>query len=202
MKATDWKRLVTPALGEGWATSKALAYKVPVGWVLHGLLAEDSAAVRPAFYLWNVRMPLVVPTDVVDLSWSERFGGSSQFFDPSADSTREALVQAARKVERASSSAADAALVDPPGGGENVRMQEARAYGLLLENNMSEAAEVLRTVIRYEARYPWEKELVQRAESMRLLILDRRIDEAIERIGGWRAETLHALGIESKRRSK
>ncbi len=93
MRTADWKRLTKPVLDDTWRLSGTLAYRVPIGWVLHGLLAEDSAASHPAFYLWMVKMPLVVPTDVIDLSWSERFGESSEAFEPTAPATQEALVQ-------------------------------------------------------------------------------------------------------------
>src|ERR687896_398742 len=117
MRTADWKRLTEPVLGDDWRTSKALTYRVPIGWVLHGLLAEDSAAHRPDFYLWIVRMPLVVPTDVVDLSWSERFGDSSRVFDPTATTTKGAIAQVAAVV--ADDAAAGAVVVDPPGGADN-----------------------------------------------------------------------------------
>ena len=68
MRTAEWKRLTGPLLDDGgWRLSKTLLYRVPVGWVLHGVLAEDSPANAPAFYLWTVKMPLVVPTGVLDL---------------------------------------------------------------------------------------------------------------------------------------
>jgi nucleotide-binding universal stress UspA family protein len=194
MRAADWKRLTKPVLDDGWRLSKALAYRIPVGWILHGLLAEDSPANYPAFYLWLVRMPLVVPTDIVDLSWSERFGDSSRVYEPDAAATREALAQAARLLSE--QGAADEFVVDPPGGVDNVRMQEARAYGLLLMGNAGGGIEVLGRVLRYEPRYPWEQELVQRAEEMRSLVEKGRADEAVRRLEAWRLESLTALGID------
>lgn len=193
MKTADWKRLTKPVLDDGWRLSRALAYRVPVGWILHGLLGEDSPANHPGFYLWMVRMPLLVPTDVVDLSWSERFGDSSQVFDPSAPSTRDALAQAAKVVS--ANAASDSVLVDPPGGAENVRMQETRAYALLVMGNTGGAIETLGRVLRYESRYPWEEELTSRAGEMRSLIADDRTDEALRRIEAWRSDSLDALGI-------
>lgn len=194
MRASDWKRLTKLVLDDGWRLSKALAYRVPVGWVLHGLLAEDSPANQPDFYLWVVRMPLVVPTDVIDLSWSERFGDSSRVFDPTAPATQEALAQAAELVSE--QAATGDSVVDPPGGVDNVRMQEARGYGLLLRGNTAGALEVLGRVLRYEPRYPWEEELVRRAGDMRSLIEDGRASEAVHRLETWRSESLSALGVD------
>lgn len=193
MRASDWKRLTKPVLDDSWRLSKALAYRVPVGWVLHGLLAEDSHANQPDFYLWVVRMPLVVPTDVIDLSWSERFGDSSRVFEPGTTSTRDALAQAAKLVSE--QAAAGELLVDPPGGADNVRMQEARAYGLLLSGNEGGAIEVLGRVLRYKPRYAWEQDLVQRAQTMQTLLREDRAEEAVHRLEGWRSESLTALGI-------
>jgi hypothetical protein len=194
MKTADWKRLTKPVLqGDGWRVSKALTYRVPVGWVLHGLLAEDSAANHPSFYLWMVRMPLVVPTDVVDLSWSERFGDSSRTFDPTREEAQGALVQAAELISR--QSADGEVVVDPPGGADNVRMQEARAYGLVLKGDVAGAIEVLDRVHRYQARFAWEEELVQRAGDMRSLIAGGRLRQAVQRLETWRSGTLAALGV-------
>ncbi len=194
MRAAEWKRLTKPVLTDGWRFSKSLAYRVPVGWVLHGLLAEDSPANQPDFYLWIVQMPLVVPTDVVDLSWSERFGDSARVFDPSTPATQDTIAQAANLVaERALTGEV---VVDPPGGAENVRMQEARAYGLLLMGNPGGAIEVLGRVLRYEPRYPWEEELVRRAREMRSLVSDGRVEQALHQLEAWRSDSLTALGVD------
>jgi len=194
MRSADWKQLTEPVLGDGWRISRALAYRVPIGWVLHGLLAEDSAANDLDFYLWVVQMPLVVPTDVIDLSWSERFGDSSRVFDPTAATTQGVVAQAGVVVSE--HAAAGAVVVDPPGGADNVRMQEARAYGLLLMGNSGGAIEALGRVLRYEPRYPWEHDLVRRAGEMRSLVHEGRADEAVHRLEAWRSESLTALGIE------
>ncbi len=195
LKAAEWTRLTNAVLDDRWRLSKVLAYRVPVGWVLHGLLAEDSAANSPDFYLWMVRMPLVIPTDVIDLSWSERFGDSSQVFAPTAPATQEAIAQAAKVVSDQAES--DESVVDPPGGADNVRMQEARGYGLLLRGNTGGAIEVLGRVMRYGPRYPWEEELVRRAADMRSLIESGQTAEAADRLDAWRSDTLSALGIDA-----
>lgn len=150
MKAADWRRLTTSVLDDGWRLSKSLAYSVPVAWVLYGLFAEDSPANHPDFYLWMVRMPLVVPTDVIDLSWSVRFGDSSKVFEPGANATKEALARAAKLISE--QAASGELFVDSPGGADNIRMQEARAYGLLLMGNPDGTTEILGRVLRYEPR--------------------------------------------------
>jgi hypothetical protein len=180
-------------LDDAWRFSGTLAYRVPTGWVLYGLLAEDSAARQSEFYLWAVRMPLLVPTDVIDLSWSQRFGGSSRVFDAGDSATLDALGQAAKQVTKQAS--IGGLLLDPPGGAENVRMQEARAYGLLLEGNSGGAIEVLGRVTRYDARYPWEVEIVRRAGAMRSIIEKGQTSAAVGQVETWRLEAIVSLGI-------
>lgn len=196
MRATDWKRLAESSLSGDWGFSGSLAYLEPIGWVLHGLLAEGSRADSTGFYLWMVRMPLVVPSDVVDLSWSERFGAPSKTLDPKAQATRQAIEEAATLVSKQAISGG--VVVDPPGGADNVRMQEARAYGLILDGNLRGATEVLIRVLRYKPRYEWQQELAERAADMLSLVDDGRRDEAVRRLESWRFETLRALRIKQE----
>jgi len=128
MRSSKWKTLVGPVLDSGWRLSQTLAYRVPVGWVLRGLLAEDSAALKPNFYLWVVRMPLYVPSDVISLSWSDRFGGGTHVFEPGTATTQEALRAAAAQVV-AEERASRGAVLAPPAGAETMLEQEARGYG-------------------------------------------------------------------------
>jgi hypothetical protein len=88
-------------------------------------------------------------------------------------------------------------VVDPPGGVDNGRMQEARAYGLLLMGNAGGAIEVLGRVLRYEPRYPWEQELLRRAGEMRSLLQEAGADEAVRQLTAWRLESITALGIDA-----
>ena len=193
MRAAEWKRLAQTVLDSGWRFARSLAYRVPLGWVLHWLLPEDSAANPPGFYLWIVRMPLLVPTDVIDLSWSDRFGNSSRVFEPEAPATQEALAQAAEQVT--DHATAESVVLEPPGGADNVLMQETRAYGLLLEGNVGGAVEVLGRVLRYEPRYPWEEDLARRAREMRALVEDGRTSDAVRQLEAWRSESMSALGV-------
>ena len=194
MKSAEWQRLAAPVLNGKWRFRKSLAYLVPVHWALYGLLAEESAASRPDFYLWMVRMPLVAPTDVVDLSWSERFGGSSRVFSRGSPETRDTLKEAAELV--AMEASVRRTIVDPPGGVDNVRMQEARAYGLLLDNNIEGAIEVLTRVLGYQPRHPWEVELARRAEGMRSLLEGGLEENAVARLEEWRSASLSSLEVE------
>jgi hypothetical protein len=193
MNAATWKRLVGPLIDVTWRVRRTLAYVTPVGWTLHGILGEGSPS-QAGFYLWIVRMPLFVPTDVVDLNWSDRYGGGTQTFDEIGEATQNALSEAMRSAQR---EAQEAALVPaPPGGADNVRMQEARGYGLFLQGNSGGAIEVLGRVSRYPAKQNWEHEFVDRAHRVRSLISEGRNDEVQAQLMTWREDSLRALGID------
>lgn len=191
MTPADWKRFASPILDQNWRFSKLLAYWHPVRWVLHGILAERSSS--GGFYLWDLRMPLYVPSSVVDLSWSERVGGGTRVWDVDAVGA-DAIARTGHSVT-AAAKAADSVLLPPPGGADNVRMQEARAYGLVLEGASDAAVEVLGRVCRYDATYPWERELVARASENRDLLLAQRTSDVLDRLAEWRASTAHAIGV-------
>lgn len=195
LKSADWKRAVQPVLGGGWQLSKKLAYRIPIGWVLYGLLAEDSPTRSPGFYLWRVRLPLVVPTDVVDLNWSDRVGGPSHVYMPGDARTESALRAAA--VEISEEAKANSPVLTPPGGTDNLRMQEARGYGLVIEGNMRGALEVLERVMRHQARYPWERDIVKRAGLVHSLVAHDQISDAHSRLSIWRQGSIASLGLEA-----
>jgi hypothetical protein len=92
----------------------------------------------------------------------------------------------------------DALLVpDPPGGADNVGMQETRAYGLFLAGDADSAVEVLGRVLRYEPKYDWERERADRAADIRRLIEAGLFDAVIRRFEAWRTEALDALLIDA-----
>ena len=43
MKAAEWRRLTRSILDEHWRVVRRMAYRVPVGWGLYGLLAGAMA---------------------------------------------------------------------------------------------------------------------------------------------------------------
>lgn len=193
MNTSTWNKLTADLPRDVWRRAKRLLYLDPVGWVVQGLVPEESADDPSSFYLWLFRMPLYVPSDVIDLSWSERFGGGSTRFDLSSDSARRAVSEAAAIVEK-EMDRSDIVL-DPPGGADNVRMQEARAYGLLLQGRDEAAVEVLGRVLRYQPKYEWEEELISRSEEMKRHLVEGQRDEALNSLEKWRDETMAALGI-------
>lgn len=197
MRAADWKRLAKPLLDQtttDWGFAKSLAYVAPVDWVAHGLLAEASNNRPGEFYIWAVQMPLIVPLEgVVDLSWSDRLGGASLTYSANSPELADLLTDAASKL--IAQERKGGPLIVSDGGAENVRMQEARAYGLALSGDYASAAEVLRRVRRYEAKYQWEHEFHARAEAVASLIESEQFDETARQFGVWRRENCEALGL-------
>lgn len=182
-----------PDLGPGdWGRRRELSYLRPIGWVVHGVLFERSGR-RNTAYVWRVMMPLTVPVDVFDLSWSERIGGGTQTYaigSPDADAALVTAAEQARKLHRQG-----LIVVDPPGGVDNVRMQEARAYGLLVSGDSASAREVVARVLRYHASYDWEHEIIERAQTMQRLLDTPDPSSALDLVEGWRKGTLETLGL-------
>lgn len=195
MRAADWRRLSKPVLAATeveWRWARALAYIHPLDWVVHGLLAEDSGNRPGEFYLWIVRMPLMVPMGRVPvLSWSDRYRGGTTTYDPGSSV---GVIAEAASIAIANARKGGL-LLDPPGGADNVRMQEARAYGLVLSGDERGALEVLRRISTYEATHPWEEELLGRAASVEESIRSGKAQDAMAFLRGWRDENCAALGL-------
>jgi hypothetical protein len=77
VKDAVWRQVVTPLVPEHWAVRGKVAWRQPAGPVVVGLLGEDSG-LDTGVYLWRLLLPLFVPTDVWDLSWSTRLGGGAR----------------------------------------------------------------------------------------------------------------------------
>lgn len=191
MRSAEWKRFAGPLLGPEWDFSKRLAYRKPVGWVVRGLLEEPSD--WGGFYLWDVRMPLYVPSNVLVLSWSDRVGGGTCRWEVGPDAA-DAITRTAKSIA-AAMDADDTVLLAPQGGVDNFRMQEARAYGLVLEGAVKSAIEVLGRVCRVDPRYQWQHEVLARASEIRTALIDGKVSEVLQRIGEWRTSTAAAIGV-------
>jgi len=195
MDSAAWKRLVKPLLDDDWLLKDRFAHLRPVSWVVHGVLWEASAS-EPGFYLWRWHMPLYQPATVVDLSWSDRHGGGSRIFNVADESTRAAVAEAMTLVR--AEAAETEVVIDPPGGVDSVGTMEVRAYGLLLEGNHGGATEVLKRVLRHEAKYAWQEEMLQRAEFMLSTIERGCHGEALQQLTVWRTACLAALKIDAE----
>jgi hypothetical protein len=182
-------------MDERWGLVDRIAYRKPVGWVLHGVCGESSST-RAAFYLWLVRMPLYIPAEVLHLSWSDRVGGGATVYDVDDDATRHVLVRAMEMADEESRtwkqrlSSAQA---------RNLGLVEALGYGRLIEGDPEGAAEMLRKVAEdgSDDPRPFVRDMRSRAEEI-LALLDRsERDRAREELRGWRDGSLAALDIPS-----
>ena len=197
MKVTDWSRLTNAALGDGlggeWRCKGKLVYRCPIGWVVHGLLGDDTS-VRGVFQLWVVRLPLVAPTDgVIGLSWSDQFGGPHSTYDVDSDQAVQAIVAAADHVVRHQHAQSVSAknLV----GVGNPRSDEVRAYEAVLSGDIKNAVFAFERVLEWEPRTEWDEALRQRVAEVYEMVLANSIDEAVERFASWRQDNLRALDL-------
>jgi hypothetical protein len=146
LRATEWKRSVRPLLPDDqrWAFRQRLCYRLPIGWMLFGVLGEGSGY-STGVYIWAVRMPLFVPSDIVDLSWSERVAPATTYQPDSSD-----FGPAVRRAVQLSELPADELQPildrrDPV----NMRVVETRAYALLIQGGVAEASDELERVARH-----------------------------------------------------
>ncbi len=194
LRAAEWKRSVRPLLpsDQRWAFRQRLCYRLPIDWMLFGVLGEGSSY-STGVYIWAVRMPLFVPSDVVDLSWSERVAPATTYQPDASD-----FNPAVRRALYLSEPPADQLQPildrrDPV----NMRVVETRAYALLIHGDVGEAADELDRVARHRGRTAWEDELVARATDMLRLIREHGQGPALKRVRHWRDQTLAALGLQA-----
>ncbi|ONI90752.1 hypothetical protein ALI22I_11670 [Saccharothrix sp. ALI-22-I] len=197
MKSGEWKKTVRAALrdlpggADLWGFSRSLCYRTDRTWTATGVLAEASG-VGLGEYLWVVRMPLFVPADVIDLSFSTRLDTVDDEEirrGPSADSIRAAL-RAVPSESEALEHIADAA------DARNVRSLEAAAYAtVILGRGDGTAVGLLDQVCDTVPEYPWVEEVVDRADGIRSLLTGGAATTALERLLSWTHKTATALRV-------
>ncbi len=192
MRASEWKRSVRPLLpgDQRWAFRQKLCYRLPIDWMVFGVLGEDSGY-STGVYIWAVRTPLFIPADGEDLSWSERVAPATTYEPDSPD-----FATAVHRAVQLSQPPADQLQPildrrDPV----NMRLVEARAYALLIQGGIGEASGELERVARHRGRTAWEDELVARAADMLRLIRERGQGPSLKRVRHWRDQTIAALGL-------
>jgi hypothetical protein len=176
-------------LGPEWRYVGRLAYIAPVAWIGYGLFAEPS--ITGNFYLRIVRRPMYEPTDVLDLSYSDRVGGGSHFYSLNDPSTEAVVRDAARRVS--AERAHPTTIVLPV---ENPGMQEVRGYANLLEGNLAAAVADLRAAAAVDDDRPWVLAMVARAMRNADAIEGGDIDPVLDEIRGWRLSAGAALRLE------
>lgn len=192
MKAAEWKRLSSPVLGDGWRYAGRVAYLVPVGWVLHCILAENSGLTKGA-YLLTVRVPLYVPDDVWALTWSDRWGGGAKTYEVDDQETLQAVAEMAVVVRRAW--VKDEIVLEHRGSPDDPWVNEARGYGKLLIGDIDGAVKCLDDVGSFDEDRIWVDVIKERAARIRDLVTSGKIPEALEQLASWREQTMAALRV-------
>jgi hypothetical protein len=202
VKAHEWKRVVTAVLpaSDGWGQAGKLAYRAPARWMVCGVLGESSGWSK-ATYVWRLTSPLYVPSDHLDLSYSERVGGESRSFE---DSDLDGLVAAVREAANATPSEDEAlhrlAAMSLDTG--NIRVYETAAYAQLLLGDAGAARGVLaaaRRLDRATDEPSWIGVVLARMAEIETLLADGQIAGATALLDGWAEETSRALRVERTR---
>ena len=85
-----------PALADpqDWAFRNKIAYRSPADWVLLGVFGEGSGWSKDELYIHTLVMPLYVPNEVLDLSYSRRVRPAGTFALGDVDGFRAAVAEA------------------------------------------------------------------------------------------------------------
>ncbi len=195
VRESEWKSLVTPALpsAHDWhVQGRSLAYRQPVGRVLLGVKAEGSAS-KGRCYIWRVTMPLFEPSDVLNLSYSERVGGGSSAVNvEEPEAFTSALRQAIRTLPTEQHEMARLARLDD---GNNIRISESAAYANTYLGNAERATTILESALAIPVQRDWEIEVRDRLRHFQGLLHDRGQAVAIEHLDAQVAETAKALRL-------
>lgn len=196
MKASEWKQVVKPLMpvGEDWQFRGSLCYRPPVHWYLLGVMGEGSGFDK-GVYIWRVAMPLFVPADVIDLSWSERVGGRTRKYDNLDKQALEAGIIAAFKNLGAEEEAVEQTAAREARESRNRRVQEVVAYARILSGNLSAAREALTLAEAGATETPWEQEIVVRVEFVRRLLDQEGRAAVVDQLDRWCHQTVGALGL-------
>jgi hypothetical protein len=195
MRSEEWRRLVRPLVpaGERWEVRGSLCYLAPAGRVLVGLLAEGSALDR-GVYLWQVSMPLFVPSDVVVLTYSHRIGGSSRKYRAGElDELREAVARGLRDHSTDATELSRFAALDVSSAGINTL--EAATCSRALLGNVQGALELIEQASRRETRHEWERVVAGRLESMGRRMREGGLAAVVDQLDAQAAATAEALGV-------
>jgi len=196
MKAAEWKKVVKPLMpaDEDWQFRGSLCYRPPLHWFLFGVLGEGSGFDK-GVYIWHVTMPLFIPTDVIDLSWSERIGGRARKYD---NLDEEAPVTAIIAVFDALGTEEDAVEQTAARGvreSRNRRVQEVVAYARILTGDLAGAREALTLAEAGITETPWGQEIVDRVELVRRLLDQKGHPAVVDQLDRWCGHTVGALGL-------
>lgn len=188
MKTAEWKRTVRPLLpsDQSWAFRGQLCYRQPVDWVLTGVLGEGSG-VHAGVYVWRVSMPLFMPSDVVDLSFSSRVGGGARFYDMDEHTAMQQAISTALAATEATELLRVIAFHQAT---KNPHLFEGRAYARILLGDLDAAAPDLSMAAASE-----RQDTADRAALIRGLLGSDGTPGVVRQLACWRDKTCAALGI-------
>lgn len=164
MKIAEWKKWVRPLLppAERWEFRGSWCYRAPVGLFAFGILSEGSAFDTGA-YLWQVSMPLFVPSDVVVLSYSTRIGGNAhKFYSDKPAELRSGIQAGLQHVPRQDDELMRLAKAGV--GTPDVNVLEAAAYASALLGEAKQAMAFAQSAARVDSSVDWVAEVVDRAK--------------------------------------
>jgi hypothetical protein len=209
MKSKNFARLAKQLLSDlpGFFVKGPMAASQPVKHTLSGLYFEGSTFDTKSFYVWTFFLPLFVPAKHVNFNLGKRLREPSGGDRWNADAPnlvaelraavkREALpflsgIQSAEDLAKAAATFQKAG--DPYG-------QQTIAYAWARAGDVARATEELdRLVHLLDAKIPWQREMVERAEVLKTKLLTNPA-EGQRQLEAWEAETSQNLGLEKFRR--
>ena len=196
MRISEWKHAVWPALPEteNWDFRESMCYRLPVERVLIGILGEGSGFDKGA-YIWRVSMPLFVPSDIVDLSWSERVGGRAhKFYKLDEEEIGRAIRQAFEGLEDEEMSLHRMATRETESS-RNRRVHEVVGYAQLLLGDVAAARASLSRAASVGVRSTAEQGVIDRVHHIIGLLDEEGIERAVDQLDQWCTATADALGL-------
>ena len=191
VRESEWKRLITPLLPEHqeWhVQGRRLAYRAPVGRFLFGVLAEGSAA-KGRRHIWRLSMPLFAPSDVLDLSYSERISTVS------VDHQTAIGGAVAAAISTLPSDGAEMGRLAELTPGPDIRLGETAAYANTYLGNIERAREISEAARAIADDREWVGEIKERLERFERLLRDDGQAGAVEHLDAQAADTAKALNL-------
>jgi hypothetical protein len=191
VRESEWKRLITPLLPEDqdWhVQGRGLAYRAPVGRFLFGVLAEGSAA-KGRRHIWRLTMPLFEPSDVLDLSYSERISTVSVEHQ---SAFAEAVGSAIKTLPSTEAEMARLAELTP---GPNIRLGETAAYANTYLGKIDRAVAILEAARATADDHEWVGEIKERLQRFERLLRDDGQAGAVQHLDAQAADTAKALNL-------
>jgi hypothetical protein len=203
------KRHILPEL-PGFAVKGNLLYRYPLGDLLCAFYFQPSAFDRHGFFLNVFVQPLYMPSVDIMLNFGKRLGFNWEFTEGSEREVAIKLLTCIRKeglpwfkpLETPRDFAKNLLSVkDIMNNPENIHVQQAIAYSLVLIGDFSEAHKALdhffATFKPAADAPPWQHDFAQEMASFRAILLHDPA-EAQRALQRWREEKVRALKLERR----